>query len=170
MHQFPTFRIRQDLSAWVISAGEPAVYRVQTGGSVLLEVAAAHAARVRSMKWTAGRCRITVELANSARIRPFVEAVDRSVGSTEIRSHRKSGTRNDEHWLVPVPLQEMTVQERETLEAAYAGGYFNWPRDQTGVEIAASMGVAQSTFARHLRGALQTVLQVIMPRENGPTD
>jgi len=47
--------------------------------------------------------------------------------------------------------QHLSERQRRTLEAAYYGGFFEWPREHTGEEVAESIGISQPTFSRHLR-------------------
>lgn len=46
---------------------------------------------------------------------------------------------------------EFTERQTETLRAAYLAGYFEWPRQSQAEQIATSMGIATSTWLRHLR-------------------
>ncbi|MFC7098604.1 bacterio-opsin activator domain-containing protein [Halobaculum marinum] len=47
----------------------------------------------------------------------------------------------------------LTERQRETLRAAYLAGYFEWPRTSSAEDLADSMGIASSTWLRHLRRA-----------------
>ncbi|MFB6092225.1 MAG: GAF domain-containing protein [Haloquadratum sp.] len=50
-------------------------------------------------------------------------------------------------------LERLTDRQRETLELAYYGGYFESPKGLSGAEIAEQMGVSSSSFHSHLRAA-----------------
>ncbi|WP_277553128.1 bacterio-opsin activator domain-containing protein [Halobaculum limi] len=52
-----------------------------------------------------------------------------------------------------------TERQRETLRAAYLSGYFEWPRTSKANVIAESMGIAASTWLRHLRIAERKLVQ-----------
>ncbi|MFC7133139.1 MULTISPECIES: bacterio-opsin activator domain-containing protein [Salinibaculum] len=45
----------------------------------------------------------------------------------------------------------VTERQLEVLRAAYLGGYYEWPRNSTAEDVASSMGIAASTWLRHLR-------------------
>ena len=57
----------------------------------------------------------------------------------------------------------LTDRQRAALEAAYFMGYFGWPRESSGPEVADTLGITSSTFHQHLRKAevklLDTVFQ-----------
>jgi predicted DNA binding protein len=43
-------------------------------------------------------------------------------------------------------LNEFTAKQRTALKLSHKGGFFDWPRDSTGEEIAELMGVSAPTF------------------------
>jgi predicted DNA binding protein len=51
------------------------------------------------------------------------------------------------------------------LRTAYFAGFFHWPRESTGEEVAAMLGVSQPTVNRHLRVAQQRLLAQLFERE-----
>ncbi|NHN49762.1 PAS domain S-box protein [Halostella sp. JP-L12] len=59
----------------------------------------------------------------------------------------------------------LTDRQNEVLEAAFYGGYFDWPRERTGQEIADTLGVSQPTVNRHLRAAERKLLTLLFDEE-----
>ncbi|WP_264781665.1 bacterio-opsin activator domain-containing protein [Haladaptatus sp. T7] len=59
----------------------------------------------------------------------------------------------------------LTTRQHEALLAAYAGGYFDWPRKKSGEEVAAELGVSSPTFFQHLRRAEQKVLSLLFTEQ-----
>ncbi|QFU84980.1 bacterio-opsin activator domain-containing protein [Natronorubrum aibiense] len=55
-------------------------------------------------------------------------------------------------------LDQLTDRQLTTLRLAYYGGFFDWPRESTGEEIADAMDVSPPTMHQHLRKGLKTVL------------
>ena len=53
----------------------------------------------------------------------------------------------------------MTERQVDVFRAAYLAGYFEWPRNSQAETIASSMGIAASTWLRHLRLAERKVAQ-----------
>jgi hypothetical protein len=53
---------------------------------------------------------------------------------------------------------ELTDRQFAVLQAAYHGGYFQWPRESTGEELADSLSVAAPTLHNHLRVAQSKLL------------
>ncbi|WP_440770811.1 bacterio-opsin activator domain-containing protein [Natronorubrum sp. DTA28] len=58
--------------------------------------------------------------------------------------------------------EALTDRQRTALEMAYYGGYFEWPRDSSGEEVADSMDVTAATFHEHLRAAQHKLISMIL--------
>ncbi|WP_375137271.1 bacterio-opsin activator domain-containing protein [Halostella limicola] len=54
--------------------------------------------------------------------------------------------------------ERLTDRQREALTRAYYAGYFEWPRQSTAGDIAASMDIAETMFHYHLRNTLDTLV------------
>jgi len=55
------------------------------------------------------------------------------------------------------------------MQAAYSGGYFDWPRGSTAKEIAESLDLAPPTLHEHLRGAQKELIEAFFD-ETGEFD
>lgn len=55
----------------------------------------------------------------------------------------------------------LTHDQLETLKAAYRAGYFTVPQEATASEVAAELGVSQSTFSERLRHATDALLEIL---------
>lgn len=55
----------------------------------------------------------------------------------------------------------LTDRQYEVLVAAYAAGYFDWPRQQSGEEVADELGVSLSTLSQHLRVAEHKIFSLL---------
>lgn len=56
-------------------------------------------------------------------------------------------------------LSELTEKQRQALEVAHGHGYFESPRQSTGQDIAADLGISSATFSQHLRAGLDKILR-----------
>lgn len=55
----------------------------------------------------------------------------------------------------------MTERQREVLRAAYTSGYYERPREKTGAEVAADLGISSATFSQHIRVAERNLLEIL---------
>ncbi len=108
----------------------------------------------RTITATDDEGRFVIRVPRSADVRTFVDHFEDYYGDAELVARRECDdpvmTRQDfEAKLV----ERLTDRQREVLELAYFGGYFDWPRGSTAEEIAETLGVSQPTVSRHVRNA-----------------
>lgn len=56
------------------------------------------------------------------------------------------------------PLDELTARQREVVETAFDEGYYEVPREASTADVAAELGVDDSTVAEHLQRAERNLL------------
>ncbi|NHN49763.1 PAS domain S-box protein [Halostella sp. JP-L12] len=145
------------------------VRRVRDG---LFEVVAEDLPVTRALSGRGGRLRsasiegtsmhFVTELPQDADVRALVETVREAFPDTRLVAQR-SVTRDErsvEEFRATADA-EVTEKQRTALEAAYFGGYFDRPRESTGEELAASLGVSPSTFHQHLQAGLRKSLAAL---------
>ncbi len=106
--------------------------------------------------------RVTLELPANADPRTVVEHLAERYPSTELvarREHeRPEQTKRD---LVADIEESLTARQELAIRKAYLGGFFDWPRDVSGEELAESMDISPSTYHQHLRTAERKVLAAV---------
>lgn len=61
----------------------------------------------------------------------------------------------------------LTERQREVLRAAYDAGYYDWPRNCTGQEVAEDLGITSATFSQHVHAAERKLLAVLFDDSRG---
>ncbi|WP_324662993.1 bacterio-opsin activator domain-containing protein [Haloarcula sediminis] len=94
----------------------------------------------------------TVEFPQTVEVNAVVEQLESNYPALRVSLQRRAtlepaGTDADD------ALSQLTERQRDALEAAYFGGYFEWPRERSAADLADSMGIADPTFHQHLRSA-----------------
>ena len=56
---------------------------------------------------------------------------------------------------------ELTDRQREVLRAAYDAGYYEWPRECTGADVAEDLGITSATFSEHIHAAERKLLGLL---------
>jgi len=102
----------------------------------------------------------TAELPYETEARELFELVEDRYPSTELLSYhereRPVETRQD----FKAALSDRLTDRQETaLRTAYLGGFFDWPRDVDGNELAAAMDISRPTYHQHLRAAEAKVFE-----------
>jgi len=125
-----------------------------------------HGGSPRSMHADATGTEITVDVSTGTDVREFVEMLREGYPTVELRSRRhverSMGTRRE---LVTSLFEALTDRQLEVLRTAYFAGFFEWPRESTGEEIAELLAVTQPTVNRHLRIGQQRLLAQLFEDE-----
>jgi len=138
------------------------VFEAEIVGDSVASTLVAQGAAIESVTVDGGGMTVAVDLPPDANVRSFVEGVKAKYPNVEL-----IGRKRNEQPVQTRPGFRATVEERlsdrqqEIAQIAYHSGYFEWPRERTGVEIAESLDIAQPTFSRHLRVAERKLLALL---------
>jgi DNA-binding CsgD family transcriptional regulator len=117
----------------------------------------------RSIRADSSGTRVVVELPHDADVREFVEAVQRRYGDTNLLARRNRSSSAQTRRDVRAGISErLTDRQHEVLRTAFASGFFEWPRDRTGQEVATSLDISQPTFNKHLRAAERKLFSMLL--------
>jgi predicted DNA binding protein len=120
--------------------------------SLLREVAAA-GTTVRSAVSEDGVCRLVLEVPRSVDVRSVVATLRSVDPGVELLSRQDCDGPPEPQGAAAGVLDDLTDRQRDVLEAAYRAGYFEWPRESTAEEVAASLDLATPTVLGHVRKA-----------------
>lgn len=57
--------------------------------------------------------------------------------------------------------KHLTDRQREVLETAFEEGYYEWPRECAGEDIAAELDISSATFSEHIQAAERKLLTIM---------
>ncbi|SDQ29047.1 bacterio-opsin activator domain-containing protein [Natronobacterium texcoconense] len=120
----------------------------------LFETVATHGGRVESATIEDGEFRFVVELPRGRDTRQLIELIKEQRPDASYLAQR-TAERSVSNGSSPLSVleEDLTDKQRAALETAYFAGYFDWPRESTGEEIAERLGISPATFNQHLRTA-----------------
>jgi PAS domain S-box-containing protein len=137
--------------------------RVGEGGSQVQVVAtqavpsvtvAEHGGNVDAARIDATTTSVTARFRDGTAFEPVLSALDEQFGEVATGEFNTAPTRSDRD----DPLSGLSDRQREVLEVAYRGGYFEQPRAQNAGEVADQLGVARPTYGEILRTAQRNLL------------
>ncbi len=117
----------------------------------------------------AGEYYLAVQLPHGIEARQLVEAIRATHGSVDLLSRRQTVPVEESVQQPRYAVGDLCTERQQTvLEAAYFAGFFEWPRDQSGTEIADTLDIAPATFHQHLRIAERKLIGRLLepPTEN----
>ncbi len=130
--------------------------------SSVAETLADHGGVLQSVTPVDDRTRLVIALSSTVDVRSFVQMLERTHPGTELLARRERDRSDQPARAFDAELRSrLSERQFRTLETAYYGGFFDWPRESTGEEIAESLGVSQPTFSRHLRLAQQKLFELL---------
>jgi len=99
-----------------------------------------------------GETTVVVEVPTQADIRSFVERLGEIAPSLELVAQRQhQGADRTPAELGDQVRTELTDRQSEVVRTALSAGYFEWPREHDGSEVAERLDITQPTFNKHLR-------------------
>lgn len=120
-----------------------------------------------------GRGRIVAEIPTRHDPPAVTEQFLEEYSEFELRAKRTKDTHAS--MLSPATLQQsvlgdLTERQREVLRTAFEMGYYEWPRDCTGEDVADELGITPATFSEHVFAAERKILAFLFETaaETGP--
>ncbi|MCU4926512.1 GAF domain-containing protein [Halobacteria archaeon AArc-dxtr1] len=137
------------------------VLELTVAATPLLEVVGTRDVRLRGVTATPAGADIVLELSRQVDTRTVVESIQTAYPETELRARRERTS------APPAPLDSrlvdrLTDRQLEALKAAHYSGFFEWPRDSTGEELAAALDVSPPTYHYHLRAAERKLVSIAL--------
>ena len=125
-------------------------------------IVAEHGAALKSLTIDGGEGRIVLSIPRTIDVRKFVDMCLKTFPNSEFVRRGQVQAPEQSQDIVNMIALQLTDRQREAIELAYRSGYFAWPRDRTGDEIAEMMGITPPTFHSHLRKGLNSLLGAII--------
>ena len=111
-----------------------------------------------------GDLQVRVQLPHDTDARDLLDAVRERYGETTLVSKQEVSATETSTRSGGVALDELTDRRLEVLRTAYHAGYFAWPRETSGEEVAELLDISPPTFSQHLRAAEQSVFEMLFDR------
>lgn len=105
----------------------------------------------------------TIEVGREALARSLAADAMDELPNADLSSYRRREQTHRTHSGFVAEIESrLTERQRAALVRAHTSGYFAWPHETSGDEIAESMGVTRSTFHQHLRAAQRKIVAAIV--------
>ena len=144
-------------AARVVEVDDGVLIEARTADAPITAAVTGHGGRLRTVRFGTDGVRLTAEFPQGVDLRAAMESIHGVLPDAELVAQR-SMSRDDADTPRADVLGRLTERQRAAFEAAYYGGYFEWPRDSTAEELAEAMGVTAPTFHQHLREAERKLL------------
>ncbi|RKD89062.1 bacterio-opsin activator domain-containing protein [Halopiger aswanensis] len=112
---------------------------------------------------------MTLHAAPGADVRQVVDTVQEAYHNAKLLKQRQLRIDTPER-VRDVLEADLTDRQRAALEATYHAGYYEWPRDASGEDVAESLDIAPPTFNQHLRKAQRKVFDSLLSSPGRPAE
>ena len=150
------------------SDGE-SVFEVSIAGPSIGRVLTEHEGKVTTAVSEESTTKLTANVGPHSDVRTIVDAINANYSEVEFTARREVD-RADPGQVRNVFNDELTEKQRSAVQAAYQSGFYSWPRESTGEEVAESLGISAPTYHQHLRAAHETILSEVVSQEKQNTD
>ncbi|MDS0281871.1 bacterio-opsin activator domain-containing protein [Haloarcula onubensis] len=131
-----------------------------TVGESLLATLVDHGAVPKAVTGEDGVARYTIELPYEGDAREVFSLVEDNYDGTDLVGYHEHERPVQTQQEFQASLSERFTDRQETaLRTAYLGGFFEWPREVDGDELASAMDISRPTYHQHLRAAQQKVYE-----------
>jgi len=109
-----------------------------------------------------GKLFLTFHATDLPVLRSILDSLREVYTDLQVQRLLQSSADASESDLIQVDRSQLTERQREVLNTAYEMGYFTHPKGANAGEVAASLGIDQSTFTEHLAAAQRKILGSIV--------
>ncbi len=142
------------------------LFEFTVSGSSLVLTLSEYGANATEAVSAGGEARVVAELPADTDVRGVVERVRAEFAGLELVAKRETERDLQTAREFRRDLDDrLTDAQRTALRASYFAGYYEWPRDSTAEEVAASLGVSSPTFHQHIRKAQRELLGAFFDRD-----
>jgi hypothetical protein len=118
--------------------------------------------RLTDLEVDADRALLGMEAPGEPLARSAGEILDQQYTSVELRSlSRRARPGQTQQAFTRTVRESLTDRQLTALETAYRAGFFEWPHEASGDELADAMDVSRSTFHQHLHAAQRKILGAV---------
>ncbi|WP_424015864.1 bacterio-opsin activator domain-containing protein [Halorubrum xinjiangense] len=130
------------------------LFRISIGERSIVGTLAQYGAGLESLSITGTSGTLVAHVASSNDIRSVVDALQRAYdGLTLVAQRERERDVQTEAGFRKRLAGTLTDRQREAARTAHFAGFFEWPREHSGEEVASMMDISQTTFTQHLRAA-----------------
>jgi len=141
----------------------PVGFELRLSNPPILSEIASYGGYVDTASIQNGEYRMTIHLSTTADVSQVAGLVRDSYPGVEMLRRQQLTKQHDTTRKQYRRVTDtLTDRQSSALETAHHAGYFAWPRDNSGKDVAAKLGVSPATFHQHLRKAEKQVFDELL--------
>jgi PAS domain S-box-containing protein len=117
-----------------------------------------HGAVLRSVSADPTTTTLVVDIPESIDVRHITDLVRESFDDVRLQS-KQTFDRSTDRDLYSRVFDRLTDRQLEVVQTAYYSGFFDTPRESTGEDVAATLGISSTAFYNHIRAVQRTLFE-----------
>ncbi|RQG95165.1 bacterio-opsin activator domain-containing protein [Natrarchaeobius chitinivorans] len=151
----------------VVSDGDDeCLYEVTIGSSPFLDVLRTYDVHVRDVTAEDGVSTVVLELPQQVEARSLIESIRDVHPETKLVARRETTSTGTVGRLDARLEDRVTGKQFEALQAAHYSGFFEWPRESTGEDLAETLEISPPTYHYHLRAAERGLVELVFDTDS----
>ncbi|WP_248898407.1 bacterio-opsin activator domain-containing protein [Haloplanus halobius] len=110
---------------------------------------------------------LVIDIPDSIDVRTISQLVRETVSTVELRA-KQTLDQTATHDLYTRFLDKLTERQLEVIQTAYYSGYFESPRESTGEDVAATLGISPPAFYTHARTVQRKLFATLFEENSHP--
>jgi PAS domain S-box-containing protein len=147
--------------------GEGGVLRLRLTQPFLALELADHGAVFRKATADPTTTTLVIDIPDSIDVRTITQLVRETFSAVELRA-KQTLDQTATHDLYSRFLDKLTERQLEVIQTAYYSGYFESPRESTGEDVAATLGISPPAFYKHARTVQRKLFSTLFEENNLP--
>lgn len=155
--------------ARVLQADDEAIrFELLVDGPSVVDPVGDHGGSFERLRLEDGTGLLEMTVPAAGDVSAFITTYVERFPGTELLARRETDHRTES---VEQALDSLTERQREVLEVAHRHGYYEWPRESTGEDVAKSLDISAPTLTEHLRRAeAKLVAALLASADHGPRE
>ncbi|AEH36284.1 bacterio-opsin activator domain-containing protein [Halopiger xanaduensis] len=143
----------------VSDGDDESLFEVTVEPTPFFEILRGYDVALRTAIGEDGATTLTLEVPQRVEPRSLVESIAETYPETELEARRETTTLSARQLDTHIE-ERLTEKQLEALQAAHYSGFFEWPRETTGEDLAATLSVSAPTYHYHLRAAQRKLVSL----------
>ena len=146
----------------IVSASEEAtLFECTVTPTPLIDVLREYEAELTAATATSDGTSLTLSVPAQIETRALVEAIAERYPETELTARRETSSTAANGRLDAQLEETLTGKQFEALQAAHYSGFYEWPRESTGEDLATALDITPPTYHYHLRAAQRKLVAMV---------
>ncbi|WP_227377113.1 bacterio-opsin activator domain-containing protein [Haladaptatus halobius] len=150
--------------------GDDARFELRLVEPPVVSVVASYGGLIEDAVIERGDFHMTIHLPPGVAVRHITDVIQEAYPVAEMLSRRQKHRSDATPEVVERAFTDMTERQRASLATAFYSGFFDWPRENTGEDVADVLGVSPPTFHQHVRTAERKIFEALFTESHSSVE